>query len=332
MVTTILALVLSSLNRQIFNAALYKNVLTEQNIYARLPEVVGVMLTGSMQSGMPPFLQNLTATNWQAMLTILLPPGDLKAMTDGTLDQLFAYLNGETDTVAVSLNSLKERLAGPGGSDLILQLLDSQPPCTEKELEKMVSELANGNLLFCKPSDLFLPILVPLFTDLFKAVATQVPDVVTIIPSPSPGILSTGEGPFGSDPITTIRTVRLYIRLSPLLPLTFLLLITLFAVRSLKSWLCWWGIPIFASGIITLCLGILAQPILNMAWAIFVVQRIPPFIPTEITGLGQELSRSIVHALSVPIILQAIILLAIGLTAWIGSTFIKTGMENPKRP
>ena len=56
----------------------------------------------------------------------------------------------------------------------------------------------------------------------------------------------------------------------------------------------------------------------------FIVPRIPPFIPADIAGIGQELVRSIVHTITEVIVLQAIILLAVGLAAWIGSSFIKT--------
>ncbi|MDP2995161.1 MAG: hypothetical protein Q8N46_08595, partial [Anaerolineales bacterium] len=241
MITTILALLLTTINRQMLNANLYKNALAEQNIYEHLPEIVGVALTssfisypcaqnqlacniegaspelqaclttalgpdaygaigsgqrsptntelqlaqpcldqyGSHQiangfqpgetlpnaspdvqacvkqaigeqaynelfnnqrpstetenqrmspcfaqsgtgspgggSGMPPFMQTLTAADWQAILTILLPPDDLQTMTESTLDQMFAYLNGETDTVTVPLDKLIERLTGPAG-------------------------------------------------------------------------------------------------------------------------------------------------------------------------------------------------------------------------
>ncbi|MFA5872697.1 MAG: hypothetical protein WC832_01910 [Anaerolineales bacterium] len=453
MITTILALLLTTINRQMLNANLYKNALAEQNIYEHLPEIVGVALTssfisypcaqnqlacniegaspelqaclttalgpdaygaigsgqrsptntelqlaqpcldqyGSHQiangfqpgetlpnaspdvqacvkqaigeqaynelfnnqrpstetenqrmspcfaqsgtgspgggSGMPPFMQTLTAADWQAILTILLPPDDLQTMTESTLDQMFAYLNGETDTVTVPLDKLIERLTGPAGIDLIMQLINSQPPCTGQELAQMASGPSNGGLVLCKPPEFVLPIVVSLVQELLNAAATQLPDKATIIKPPSPGTLPSGTGPFGADPITTIRMVRLMMSLSPLLPLAFLLLVTLFAVRSLKSWMRWWGIPIFVSGTIALGLGISALPAENTAWTMFIVPRIPPFIPADIAGIGLELVRSIVHTITEGIVLQAIILLAFGLAAWIGSSFIKTKNE-----
>ncbi len=401
--TTILALLLTTINWQMFNTSLYKNALAEQNIYEHLPEIVGVALTSSFfsdpcaqnqlacnidgaspelqaclttalgpdvykaigsgqrnstdvelqlaqpcldqygshqtansqsgmggpegQGGMPPFMEILSASNWETLIKLILPPKDLQTMTESTLDQMLAYLNGETDTVTVPLDKLKERLTGPAGTDLIMQLINSHPPCTEQELAQMASGTSNGGMVLCKPPEFVLPIVVSLLQELLNAAATQLPDKATIIKPPSPGTLPSGTGPFGADPITTIRMVRLIMRLSPLLPLAFLLLVTLFAVRSLKSWMRWWGTPIFVSGTIALGLGISALPALNMAWTMYIVPRIPSFIPADMAGISQELVRSIVHTISKWIVLQAIILLAFGLAAWIGSSFIKTKKE-----
>jgi len=74
-------------------------------------------------------------------------------------------------------------------------------------------------------------------------------------------------------------------------------------------------------------LGISALPALNTAWTMDIVPRIPPFIPADIAGIGLELVRSIVYTITEGIVLWAIILLAFGLAAWIGSSFIKTKNE-----
>ena len=162
-ITTLLAILLTTVNRLMVNAEPVKKALAEQDIYARLPEIVGAALTdnslrdpcagnplacsidgaspefqacltnalgpaayqeigsarrnptdselqlaqpcldqfgtpgmddsqsgteGSGESGgMPPFFQKLTAQDWQAILSILLPPQELRTMTDGVLDQ-----------------------------------------------------------------------------------------------------------------------------------------------------------------------------------------------------------------------------------------------------
>ena len=400
-ITAILAVLLTTLSRQIFNASLYKNILTGQNIYSRFPEIVGVAITSSSLSGtctqnilfcsidnaspelqaclknvlgadatqaigsgqrnptqaelqlaqpcldqydtnqtsasqfdigdsgggsgMPLFLQNLTAADWQSFLTMLLPSGDLKAMAESTIDQMVAYLNGETNTVTIPLGKLKERLSGTAGADLILKFINSQPGCTDNDLEQMMGLTGGGmTLVLCKPPEVLLTTLAPLFPDLLNTVVPQIPDQVMIIPPPKPGAPAPGSGAFGSDSITTLRTVRLVMRLSPLVPLALLLLVTLFAVRSLKSWLRWWGIPLFISGVMALAMAISFLPLFNMAWSTFVIPHIPAFIPADIAAVGLDLVRAIVRILTQGISLRAMILLVPGLAAWIGSNFIKT--------
>lgn len=393
-ISTVFAILLTTLIGEMFNASVYKNVLVEQNIYARLPEIVGAAITnsalndscsqnqlacsidnaspalqaclttalgtaayqgirsgsrgptgtelqlaqpclnrflpgqaanppsGTSGSGMPSFLQNLTAADWQALLTILLPPDTLKAMTESALDQGFAYLNGEADSVSIPLDSLKQSLMSPSGTNLFLQVLNSQQSCSEQDLYQLIAGRSNGGMVICKSPEGILPIVTALLPELLKTLVPQIPDKAYIVKPPAPDASIPGNGAFGSDPISTLRTIRQVMRLSLLIPFTFLLLVTLFAVRSIKSWMRWWGFPIFASGTISLGLGISIVPVFNFAWTWFIAPRIPAFIPTVIPSVGLELLRSILHTLSVWIIVPGIVLCVLGLGAWIGAFYI----------
>jgi hypothetical protein len=393
-ITTLLSILLTTLNQQLFNADFYKKVLNDQNFYENLPEIIGLYLTnsyqenpcaqnplacnidgaspelqacletnlgldayeaigsgkrnptetefqlaqpcldqyGTLQTGtgnsdggseMPAFFQNLTATDWQTVLKILIPADSLKSMTENTLDQLFAYLAGEIDTVSIPLVPLKERLLGTAGSNLIMQLINSQPPCTAEGLVQMVTKSNDSSMLLCRPTEFELSILLPVLQEQLNMVTTKIPDQVVINKPLSPGIPPSESGPFGADPISTLRKVRLIMNLSPLLPLVFLLLMSLFVVRSFKGWLRWWCIPIFVSGLIALGMGIVALLAFNPAWTMFLLPRIPPYIPADIVSIVQELVRSGVQTISGWIIFQSVILFLIGLAGWIGSSFIK---------
>jgi hypothetical protein len=400
-ITTLLAIVLTTVNHLMVNAGPVKKALAEQDIYARLPEIVGAALTsnslrdpcagnllacsidgaspelqacltnalglaayqeiGSSQriptdselqlaqpcldqfgtpgtddslsgtegssdgSGMPPFFQKLTAQDWQAILSILLPPQELRTMTDGVLDQLFAYLNGGADSVFVPLHELKIRLSGDAGTDLINLLINAQPSCTLLELNLISGPSTQDSFILCLPTELLFPILESQLRGQLNSAVASIPEKAFLIKPPSsPAALPPGGGPFGADPISTIRIVRLIMRLSPLLPLLFLLGIALFAVRSLKGWMRWWGIPIVVSGVIALGLGLFTSPAMRVAWNIFIFPRIPPYLPIELVGIFRDILLSIIRTVSGWIILEASILLAFGLAAWIGSIFIKT--------
>lgn len=278
------------------------------------------------QGGPPAFMKNLTAMDWEAIIEALAPPELLQALTENVLDQVFAYLNGETATVKISLLKLKERITGQAGQDAIQQLMAAQPPCTEEQLVQMAASAlgGEGGMVFCNPPEEILAIMLPELQSQLDSLATQIPDEAVIIkPYTGPLGATPGGGPLSADPFTTIRYVRLGLRWSPLLPFAFLLLVTLFGVRSLKGWLRWWGIPIFFAGGIALVLGIALLPAMNWAWNAFVVTKIPPFLSADIGRIGHGLANFILKGLNKQIIIQSTIFIIIGLAAWVGSYFIK---------
>src|SRR5574341_523379 len=115
--TSLIALVLFNVERRAFNPATYKRALINQNFYQKLPTLLGDLLTKNMSHDAPAFAQHMTADNWKTLLDALLPQQELQAMTEETINQVFAYLNGETLTPQISLTPLKRNLAGPAGTD-----------------------------------------------------------------------------------------------------------------------------------------------------------------------------------------------------------------------
>jgi hypothetical protein len=197
------------------------------------------------QGGPPSFLQNLSAGEWESIISALLPPEELRALSDQTLDAVFAYLNGEVDSAQLSLIPLKQRLAGPNGMEVVQQMLNAQPPCTLDQLAQMVgAALTEQEVSMCKPPEEAMSLLTPFIETQLQAATQSIPDGVTLISASANGV--------ASDPRRILNNLRWTARLSPLVPLAFLLGITLFAVRTLRGWLKWWGIPFIISGIITL--------------------------------------------------------------------------------
>jgi hypothetical protein len=276
------------------------------------------------------FTNNLTSKDWQTLLTWLLPPEEARVMVENMLDQVFAYLNGETDTAHVSLVALKSHLAGQSGQDLILLLLNAQPPCTEEQLAKIQAGKAGdtGQPAFCNPPQEYLvPVTSQLQTQLDSVIA-GIPDEAVIIKPPSESVPS-GEGSFGNDPITALNRIRMGIRFSPLLSLSLLILVTLFGIRSLKGWLRWWGIPLFIAGLIVTVIGIAILPVLDWAWVIYVLPQFPSTFSAGITSLARELADFVAQAMATRITLEAAIIGLLGLAAIIGSFFVETKLKEP---
>jgi hypothetical protein len=403
--TGVLALILSNMEARLFNASLYKNALTDLNIYETFPGLAGRLLTSgfainpcaenpitceeitpelkscyegafgseryialassqklptdaekaviqscldqygdlsapgsgepSGEGGAPAFFQNLTGDDWKSILAIILPPDELKRMSESVLDGIFAYLDGDLDQVTLSLVGLKQRLSGSAGDDLILQLVTSQPPCTELDFSALISGIGGeGGFVLCNPPEELLSLVVFILRGQLDAALLGIPDEAVIIKPYTPSTSPADEGPFGSDPLGGLRLVRFVLRLFPLMPLTCILLVTLFGVRSLKDWLRWWGIPFVFTGGIALGSGMIISPILNRVWTAYVAPRIPAFLTADVAGLGRDLAGYIAHDLAERIALQALLLLVFGLAAWISSYFIKskTGQAEPHSP
>jgi len=285
--------------------------------------------TPAVENGMPAFMQNLNASDWETIIRSIIPPQELRLMTEDILDQAFSYLNEDTKVINLSLVAIKNRLSGQSGVDVIRQLLSAQAPCTQAQLDQISSTTGTegAGLVLCNPTETDFNKVMRQVQEQLDAAISQLPDEVPLIKETSPATAPVDNQPLGNDPIRFLRMGRLVFQLSPLVPLGFLLLVTLFAVRSLKSWMGWWGVPFFFAGPITLASGFSLFPTSNWAWNTYVVGQIPASFPASLSAVGRALLQNIVHAISTGIILQAVILTLVGLAAWIGSSFIKKKIE-----
>jgi hypothetical protein len=266
--------------------------------------------TTSSQTGMPAFMQNLTEADWTYLIQSLLPPEDLKSLTESLFNQLFAYLNGDTDSIVLPLDRLKENLSSESGVDALLHLIRTRPLCT---LDDMV-QIVFGNLPFCNPSEEVLQLIMPLLQDQLNAAAKAIPDQVTVIP-PAPGE--------NNSLVDSLKVARFIMRASPMISLAFLFLVTLLAVRTPKDWMRWWGIPLFFAGIIVLAIGVISIPILNSLWLNFVTPYFPSYLPPEISTTAHDVVMAVLQKLGKWIMVEAGIITILGLGAWIGSFLVK---------
>jgi len=117
--------------------------------------------------------------------------------------------------------------------------------------------------------------------------------------------------------------IRLAIRLSPLLPLALLLLVTLFGVRSLKGFLRWWGIPLLIVGVIAVVGAAMIPLLLNWAIVTYGSSLTTGLITPEVINLAIEMVSNVIGSLALAILIQAAILALLGLVFIIVSFFVK---------
>jgi hypothetical protein len=284
---------------------------------------------GEGMRGLPPFISNLTLSDWEVILAELFPAPWLQAQAESVIDQLFAYLEaGEGKaSLIIQMDEFKQRLVGKAGVAAVNQLLMAQPPCTEEELSAFLQPgISPEKMPMCRPPDEILAQFVPMIQGMFQELAAEMPDQVDLIQAfgeqPADELLPP-EGTPSPGLNLKLKDVRQFIRLSPLLPGALLLLIALFGVRSLKELLTWWGYPSFSAGMITLGFGYLALPTLNMAVNLFVMDRLAPQLSREFLQAGMEVVRSIVGLYAAGIRNAGFMVGGLGAVLLLASLFVK---------
>lgn len=341
--SAVLSLLLTSIDRRLLNASIYKNALVQQQVYDRLPGVLAEQLVLVLKStsttngqnppggGPPVFLQNMSADDWQTILTSLAPPDLLRSGAEGVIDQFFAYLNGQGDTVSLDLTPLKSRLVGSAGQAAVLSLIRAQPACTLQEIAQLTLNAVSGQgISICRPPDSLLQVAMPLIQTALKQLAGQLPDeLVLLSTNPAPG--STG-GNLSTSLVTTVRNARLIMRLSPDLPLGFLFLITLLAVRTPKNWLRWWGIPLCVTGLVA-ALGVLVlTSSFERIWNIHIAPLFPSGLSTGLISLVHDLSQAVFQTWLDSLLLTCIFYCLLGLAMSIGSIFVRDSQRSDLSP
>ncbi|HTX91096.1 MAG TPA: hypothetical protein VMC09_07760 [Anaerolineales bacterium] len=296
-----------------------------------VPDLQSQQNAGNSSSDQSPF-KSLSVGDMETVISTLMPPAELKATTESILDQVFAYIDGQQNTLTISLVSLKKRLSGPAGLEAVLKIIRSQPACTDQQLIDMqkVFNSNSGTLILCRPTEDQLTMMTPTIQADIRSAAAQIPDTRTITPA---AVANPADfGPLGKGPVGGIRLAHLILRLSPDLPLFFLLLLSFLAVRSPKGWLRWWGIPFFITGIFAAAFGVVSLVFFEQAWLTVLAGRIPPYLSLGTVSLLHDLVRAILQSYLGGILFGGIALLVLGLALWIISAFIKDKVEPIPEP
>src|SRR3990172_2096174 len=254
-ITAVIALFLFNFDRRAFTAETYQRAFAREDFYNRLPSVMADAMTSLIadQSQFPVVLSGMSKEAWEAFFHTLLPPETLKVMGDDVLNSTFAYLNMQTDSAQLNLAPLKASMASDTGAHAVFAFLSTQPDCTFIQIAQItVSLLSGGQIELCNPPAELIPALTPIVQSQLQIAAAVIPDQVTII-----------SAPLQKDPRQRLKTARLFMRISPILPLAFLLGLTILAVRSLKSWLSWWGIPLLITGGLASLMSLSGAPVIG---------------------------------------------------------------------
>ena len=312
-----MALLLFNIERKAFSSATYKQAFENQNLYQRMPAILAdAFSTAVIQNqNVPTFLKTLTRADWEATISSILPPQELKITTDDALDSIFDYINRRTDSVTISIIPLKSHLIGESGVEVVKHILRAQPACTPEQLQAIaLGFLTGGDIILCSPPEDVMGLLTPVIESQIQYLTVALPDEVTLASDVRSGT--------PNDPRLRLNNVRLIMLVSPLLPVTFLLAILVFAVRDLKGWLNWWGWPFLITGAGSLLIALLGSPFVGFIILLFMQNRAGSFIPPVLLSTMQETVSSVTSEILKPVAFEGGILALLGLLMVVAALFV----------
>lgn len=311
--TAIFALIFFNFDRKAFTAETYQTAFAKANFYDQVPAIMAeaMVSTTANNEKFPIVMRGMSAQLWDEFFRTLLPKDVLNAMGDDALNSVFAYWNLQTNSAELSLIPLKTAMVSDAGVQAVFTLLKTQPDCTLRQLGQMsIDLLSNSELQFCNPPEDAIPLLTPVVQGQMQMTALAIPDQYTII-SASPE----------NDPRLKLQNARMLMRLSPIIPLGLLLLMTILVVNSFKSWLRWWGIPFLITGALAGLIGLSGAPVIGAIIQRVLVNRMPVFLPSILLDYASNLASSMIQTLLNPILFQGLILVLIGSVMVAGASF-----------
>ncbi len=302
--TAVPALILFNFDQRAFTIETYQQAFARADFYNKFPVVLAeAMLSASTdKSQLPVVMRGMSQQAWEGYFRAMLPQETLKTLGDETLNSIFAYLNIQTDSVQISLAPFKASMVSDTGVQAVFALLATQPACTLEQITQATLNLFNNSeIQFCTPPAELIPLLTPAIQGQMQAATLAIPDQLILISAPPQ-----------NDPRQKLQTARMVMRLSPILPLGFLLLMTIFAVNSRKSWLNWWGIPLFIIGGLTAFTGLVGASVFGTVFQELLASRMPAFLPALLLDSVNALATAMLQALSIPILWQGLEFAVIG--------------------
>ncbi len=292
----------------------YKDALEKERFYDRLPALVADMVTHSIDApagdaanlgdagaGLPAsFFRQLSPADWEMVFGAVLPPDYLRQQTEGALDQFFGCLRSDAadPVVTIDLRDLKQRLVARETEEAYVRMLQTKPQCTAAELWS-AGVLPVG----CCPPPEEMPQVRMAFREMMRMAAGQIPETVDLLKEPSGGRTTVETARRLAEARTRLGQVEALAWWSVAVPAALLLLIAIFAVRSFRGWMWWWGIPCLTAGAVTGAFALSVVPAANWISGHLIVPRLPAEAPAAtlealaglVTAVVQPVMEAALH-------------------------------------
>ena len=274
--------------------------------------------------GAPAFFKTLSQDQWASILRTLLPASWLQSQVESILTQGFQILEkpGAPLSITIDMREFKNRLTGPAGTDAVFQIIQPLPACPAGYLP---TSLDPSQLLQCKPPDSLLAQLKPQISKALTDATADIPDQLDVLKQlRDSGAVNVEALGLPVGPRQLLQVGRWVVRLSPILCVAILLIVTLLVVRSWKGFLRWWGYPLLAAGVAVLLTAILLWVGLDVLVSLG-RENLPATVSIDVYDTVAGILVYITHRYSLVTGAEGIILGLIGLGLIIGSFFVGRG-------
>jgi hypothetical protein len=316
--------------RTLFNPTLVKQILTNEVLHTDLaPSVLeyvsenrakeriasGEALSGVDEPDIVLLLSYLDAKDWREIKDLILTDDFLTHLVSVSVDGIYQWIDSSDPfpDIQLDLTTLKERLTGEAGLQVILIAFSKMPVCTQKEIDDFQARLASMppgvEVLYnlCQFPDPWYEDQIGDYQNALIDFNQNFPDLLNFSE-----LASTGEGAEGSN-LTLMKTTLLLIRgiaqWGWALAVILLGFIGLVAVRTLRSLGGFIGIPLLLTGLLVGVFYLAVRPFLPGWITNSLSSSAPPLFHQEVTRGVALLTNQIFQ----PMLAEAGILAGIGL-------------------
>ncbi len=315
--TLSVSLIAYNIENQLFNPDVYKKAILEQNVCERLPLIITRQILSNSQANengniFGLVLNAIDPQSMENILRLIFPCEAIETSVFSGIDQFFNYINGKTSQESFSLAFFKQA-SRENSKQAVEEYYNSLPDCTAAQIlqigaSALLGQENGNNLLSCNPPEALRDIVALPLMYLVESAVQDIPDQVSL------------SSRFDRL-VKVIRTTRIVLTWSPLIPIVFLGLTTLIAVRTWRSLLRWWGYPLLAAGICTLVISLLVSPVVYSLLTMLIFPNLPVNIVPEAVDLIAGTLAGVSKGLSLPIQYQSAILGLVGLGMVLGEKF-----------
>jgi hypothetical protein len=277
-------------------------------------------------SSVPEFFRVLSIDQWGFILRTLLPAEWLQGQVESALRQTFAILEtpGAPLAVVLDMSEFKKRLTGPAGTDAMMQIIAALPPCAAGYIPDTSKP---ESMLECRPSDELLAAVEPAIAPALAEAALSIPDKLDILEQVrGSGVLNPEQYGLPIGPRQILQIGRWIVRLSPILCVVILILVTLLVVRSWRGFLRWWGLPILAAGVAVLLTAVAIWVGLDVAISLG-RENLPVYFSPGVYDTSAGVLVYIAHRYALVTGGEGVVLGFVGLMLVILSFFIGRGQK-----